>query len=742
MPESDNHVFLLSYNRPGLLLRTLDALSRQTYRDWQITLVQDGPRNPADPTERALVRQCVEGFRSFFPQGAIIAQTSNLGIGLNTLSAQRRAFNELGLDSAFFFEDDLLPHATYLAQLTTLRHILAPHANLAPYFACYGRLHSFSPEHSHVSGCQLRFMDQALWGYGLFRGHWEQEQQLLKPYFAYLETIPYRERNHGVIQRIFRQLGHQHSATSQDGARIVALCVLGRCALTTIPRRASYIGEIGEHSTETSYRSWGFCTEPLPDDLPICSPQVREGALREACARFPEWVQTLEHLPPYRIAQLEHDLVLKDRQIAALSEKASLLEAIRKSTFWRASAPVRYSLDKLRTARRRLFRKASVPLRYEQGTIAIDVSTIWHHDAGTGIQRVVRKIATTVAIAGQGHKKIALVDYSGGVPLDVTDAFLGLGERAAARREVTGMEMLVMLDSSYNLAPSFSRRLRDAKRDGIFVVSICHDLLPVTNPAWFLAVNHIPFRRWLKLAAHYSNAFLCVSETTASRLRKHLAAKNLPAPPSVASWPLGHDLDSWAAPATGDAGTGEPFALMVGTVEPRKNHIFVLETLANIHAAGGKAPKLVVVGRYGWKSKAAKLLLREAVVGGWAEWHDQGVTDETLSDLYAHASCVIQASLDEGFGLPVAEAAAMGKPVVLSDIPVFREIVRDNGYFFTLGNEKSFTAALLSACDPQAQPTVTRAVSWRESAGIFWRRCLELQDAENSRNSVLTPLLQ
>jgi glycosyltransferase involved in cell wall biosynthesis len=359
--------------------------------------------------------------------------------------------------------------------------------------------------------------------------------------------------------------------------------------------------------------------------------------------------------------------------------------------------------------------------------VAVDISTLWHHDAGTGIQRVVRKLATELASSARSGKSIALVDYSTGIPLNVTHAFLEPQIASKPLERITGMEMLIMLDSSYNLAPSFSRRLREAKSDGVFVVSVCHDLLPVTNPEWFLAVNHIPFRRWLKLAADYSSAFLCVSETTAARLRKHLATKQRASCVDVSSWPLGRDLDSWVAPTGSDFSHGKLFALMVGTVEPRKNHSFVVKALGDMQAAGKNPPHLVVVGRYGWKNKSAARLLRKAQKEGWVTWHDHGVSDEHLAELYARSTCVIQASLDEGFGLPVAEAAAFGKPVVLSDIPVFREIARENGYFFQLADTESFAKALHAACSPGAKPTRTKAVTWQESGDLFWKQCLELQ---------------
>ena len=417
------------------------------------------------------------------------------------------------------------------------------------------------------------------------------------------------------------------------------------------------------------------------------------------------------------------------REVAQLREK---LEAVESSTIWRTTAPVRYFLDKVRAARRRLFRQASVPLTFQKGVVAVDISTIWHRDAGTGIQRVVRRLATELAAEPRGGKRVVLVDYSTGVPLDITKPFLSGDTNAAGAERIAGMEMLVMLDSSYNLAPSFSRRLREARERGVFVVSICHDLLPVSHPEWFLAVNHIPFRRWLALASEYSSAFLCVSDTTASHLREYMGKRMAQSSPLIASWPLGHDLED--APGCSRE-TREHFALMVGTVEPRKNHAFVARALADMRAAGKNPLHLVVVGRYGWKNKSAARLLCQGRREGWITWRDQGASDEELAELYARSTCVIQASLDEGFGLPVAEAAAFGKPVVLSDIPVFREIVRENGYFFRLGDTGSFARAFDAACRPGVKPTKTKAVSWRDSADLFWQTCLELQATDRARRS-------
>ncbi len=356
MPAKELHVFLLSYNRPANLARTLEALRAQTLRDWRITLVQDGPRNEGDSAERATIGQCVDVFRRIFPAGEILLHPTNTGVGLNVLRAQERAFTERGLEAAFFFEDDLVPHPSYLEQMGFLHDAIYPYRQFVPYFACYGRIHAFSPRREHIPGAGLRFMDH-LWAYGLFREHWEEEQRLLRPYFDYLRSTPYHERNHDVIEGIFHTLGHPHSSTSQDGARIVALCLLGRCAVTTAPARATYIGIEGEHSGARSYSDWGFEEMAPGDDPALVVPQLSAEMLQAACAEFPAWVAKMEDFPPNRLARLRATV---SRQQLAITELASEVSSLRRriaglenSRSWRITAPLRRITGLCRGAWRR-----------------------------------------------------------------------------------------------------------------------------------------------------------------------------------------------------------------------------------------------------------------------------------------------------------------------------------------------------------------------------------------------------
>lgn len=74
-------------------------------------------------------------------------------------------------------------------------------------------------------------------------------------------------------------------------------------------------------------------------------------------------------------------------------------------------------------------------------------------------------------------------------------------------------------------------------------------------------------------------------------------------------------------------------------------------------------------------------------------FHD-GVDDDAYRALLDGATALVSASRDEGFGLPVLEAMARGCPVVVTDIPAFREVAGDAGVFVAPGDDAGFAAAV------------------------------------------------
>ena len=134
-----------------------------------------------------------------------------------------------------------------------------------------------------------------------------------------------------------------------------------------------------------------------------------------------------------------------------------------------------------------------------------------------------------------------------------------------------------------------------------------------------------------------------------------------------------------------------PFFLVVGCFIPTKNVVTIIRSFERVSQTKKyKDHKLIIVGKEGWDTEAEKLALK---VKGVVRLKD--VSDEQLLDLYKKCEAFISASLIEGFGLPVIEAASFGKTIICSDIPPYREILKNKGIFFEKGNVGDLTNKLM-----------------------------------------------
>lgn len=113
------------------------------------------------------------------------------------------------------------------------------------------------------------------------------------------------------------------------------------------------------------------------------------------------------------------------------------------------------------------------------------------------------------------------------------------------------------------------------------------------------------------------------------------------------------------------------YVLMIGTIEPRKNHLNALRAY-ELAGIGPEVP-LVLAGHPGWGYEAA---LAEAtrLAGRGIVVMPSYIPDADLPAVYAGAAAVLYPSWTEGFGLPIAEAMAAGTPVITGTAPALREV--------------------------------------------------------------------
>lgn len=117
----------------------------------------------------------------------------------------------------------------------------------------------------------------------------------------------------------------------------------------------------------------------------------------------------------------------------------------------------------------------------------------------------------------------------------------------------------------------------------------------------------------------------------------------------------------------------EPFFVVLGTIEPRKNHLLLLQIWREL-AQRGNPPRLCIIGKHGWENENVIDMLERCEVIGSSVFVFSGLSDFDVQTMLQQAKALLFPSFAEGLGIPILEAAALGVPCIASDIPVFREV--------------------------------------------------------------------
>jgi glycosyltransferase involved in cell wall biosynthesis len=222
------------------------------------------------------------------------------------------------------------------------------------------------------------------------------------------------------------------------------------------------------------------------------------------------------------------------------------------------------------------------------------------------------------------------------------------------------------------------------KRRGARLVFIVHDLIPITHPEYFRDGQFGVHARRVRNALTRGHGVIVNSRSTHETLARFARDEGVPLPPVVVA-PLASGLQA-AQPAPRPVAA--PYFVILGTIEPRKNHLLLLHlwrdlvtghsSLVTHHSGESDAiPRLVVIGQRGWECENIVDLLErcEALRGRVIELNS--CNDAELAAWLSHAQALLFPSFTEGYGLPLAEALALGTPAIASDLAVFREVAGD-----------------------------------------------------------------
>jgi alpha-1,3-rhamnosyl/mannosyltransferase len=257
-----------------------------------------------------------------------------------------------------------------------------------------------------------------------------------------------------------------------------------------------------------------------------------------------------------------------------------------------------------------------------------------------------------------------------------------------------------------------------------------HDLSVLLHPQWHPVDRVIHYERHFLPALGRCDHVLAVSEFSRQEVMRTL---NLPAErvtrtylgarPGLRPMP-----DTEARAALARMGLPPQYLLFLGTIEPRKNLLFLLQTYCGLPARLRERWPLLMVGSWGWNTADVREYMH-------AEARHRGVihlgyvAEESLNVIYNGARALLYPSLYEGFGLPPVEMRACGGAVLASTAGALVETVGSRGHLLPATDRDAWRAAIMRVVEDDDwwrslradDDTTTGLFTWEECAAATLR---------------------
>jgi len=254
------------------------------------------------------------------------------------------------------------------------------------------------------------------------------------------------------------------------------------------------------------------------------------------------------------------------------------------------------------------------------------------------------------------------------------------------------------------------------------VVTI-HDLAYEYFPDLFLPSDLYKLKNWTRSAVKQANKIIAVSEATGSDLVKTYQVPK----DKISVVHNGYDADIFninpkIAPdlLTNYGLQPESYILFLGTIQPRKNAIKLVEAFGILKESGYKG-KLVIAGNIGWLADETLSAIKSSPVASDIIMTGY-VSDDTRKTLYTYADVYVLPSLYEGFGVPAIEAMGCGAPVAVANNSSLPEVVGDAGVVF---DEQSPVDIARAINELKSDRSKWSKLSLARAKHFSWDKCAE-----------------
>ena len=275
--------------------------------------------------------------------------------------------------------------------------------------------------------------------------------------------------------------------------------------------------------------------------------------------------------------------------------------------------------------------------------------------------------------------------------------------------DFTSGDVLLVFDAFWGV-PNFVESALRAKKCGANVVLLVNDIFPITHPEYTERNNKELFNKKIFESLGLADGLLFPSNVTKEAIIANITPGGITIPNERVLYGASTKSQTFWVYDQVERIPGS--ILMLGTIEPRKNHSLVLKWFLS------KAPEntiLTIIGADGWVNEEVKAIIRrESLNRPGLSWLESASDEDVAVEMQRHEIGVF-ASHAEGLGLPVIEYSAAGLKLVLSDIPVFREVAGDSGFYFDQYSVESLDHAISRATAQEKALSIPNR-SWGDTA--------------------------
>lgn len=392
--------------------------------------------------------------------------------------------------------------------------------------------------------------------------------------------------------------------------------------------------------------------------------------------------------------------------------------------------------------------------------LLIDCSFVVTTKLNTGIQRVVRKVIENIDEVTKDSEykpmQVVLKSNSANTSLNVVKMLKSLKNssqessikqvsltdtKTVLDKNVTTAkgDVLLLLDSTWHLDTWDA--IRQAKLNGTMIIAVIYDIIPISHPQYCDANLVKLFNQWFDTAIDYVDGFIAISHTVENSLKDYLQDRY----PQKAQnkffdhFLLGADFEYKQFNISSSkinkhltklySDKQKSIYLVVCTVEPRKNHKYLLDVFESLWEQNIDVT-LNIVGKKGWMVDELIARIRNHKEFNKRLFHFDNLNDEELNYCYQNSKMMLFPSVVEGFGLPIIESLNNTLPVLASNIPIHKEVGGDKIGYFDINNTDDLTKQLINIEQngiPQHLQVAEgfKWLNWNQSTKILFEKVQE-----------------